>query len=104
MGSAQAESGSERGAYCNGGWNYQSFSWGATAGSHCWNPAQVTGWIKDHNKYDGRCAQIRFDWYQNGTWVGAKHARACGNEPRKDFNLKSPYPHADWVNWQFQLI
>lgn len=103
VGSAQASQNSGSAAYCNGSWNFSPW-WGDTAGRSCWNPAYVKGWIADSYR-DGKCVQMRFDWYRNGNWAGTKYSpRVCDYSQAKNFELTSPDPHADWVNWQFYRV
>ncbi|MEV0323022.1 hypothetical protein ACIBKX_32860 [Streptomyces sp. NPDC050658] len=102
MGSAKAPQNGGS-SYCYGGWNYSPW-WGKTAGSSCWNPAYVKGWIDDTYR-DGYCVQMRFDWYRHGSWVGTKYSpRVCDRQQARHFQLNSPDPHADWVNWQFYRV
>lgn len=102
VGSAQASQ-NRHSAYCNGSWNYSPW-WGKTAGVSCWNPAYVKGWIADSYR-DGKCVQMRFDWYRNGNWAGTKYSpRVCDGWQAENFELRSPDPRADWVNWQFYRV
>lgn len=88
---------------CNGGWNYSPW-WGDSAGSKCWNPAYVKGWVADSYR-DGKCVQMRFDWYRNGKWAGTKYSpRVCDAAHARDFELTSPDPHAESVNWDFYRV
>jgi hypothetical protein len=48
---------------------------------------------------------MRFDWYRNGYHVDSKLTRpVCDGDSRKQFNLKSADPYANWVNWQIQYV
>lgn len=102
-GTAAADQGGPSASYCGSGWTF-STSWGASAGHPCWNPPHVKGWVDDR-KADGHCVFMRFDWYRNGYLVDSKDSPlVCDRGSRKQFDLKSADPYANWVNWQIQYV
>ncbi|MEY9997866.1 uncharacterized protein (DUF1800 family) [Streptomyces sp. V4I8] len=102
-GTAMADQGSSPATWCGSGWAF-SMQWGASAGQPCWVPSHVKGWVEDRWK-DHHCVVMRFDWYRNGYHVDSKlTAPVCDGDSRKQFNLKSADPYANWVNWQIQYV